>query len=111
MKKQDIMHFFDEHKTEIICLGVGIGIGAYAVYRHYLGPIFANEHGAIIRFKGSDAKKAAHDLMSVMNAPKDATTIAYTTGCNTTTEAIKTINQELTEVGDAEKILWWIEKF
>ena len=49
--------------------------------------------------------------MSVMNTPKDATTIAYTTGCNTTTEAIKTINQELTEVGDAEKILWWIEKF
>nr|DAT41146.1 MAG TPA: hypothetical protein [Caudoviricetes sp.] len=111
MKKQDIMHFFDEHKTEIICLGVGIGIGAYAVYRHYLGPICANEHGAIIRFKGSDAKKAAHDLVSVMNAPKDATTIAYTTGYNTTTEAIKTINQELTEVGDAEKILWWIEKF
>lgn len=32
MKKQDIMHFFDEHKTELICLGVGIGIGAYAVY-------------------------------------------------------------------------------
>lgn len=28
MKKQDIMHFFDEHKTELICLGVGIGIGA-----------------------------------------------------------------------------------
>lgn len=23
MKKQDIMHFFDEHKTELICLGVG----------------------------------------------------------------------------------------
>lgn len=35
MKKQDIMHFFDEHKTEIICLGVGIGIGAYAMYRHH----------------------------------------------------------------------------
>ena len=81
MKKQDIMHFFDEHKTELICLGVGIGIGAYAVYRHYLGPICANEHSAI------------------------------TTGCNTTTEAIKTINQKLAEVGDAEKILWWIEKF
>ena len=113
MKKQDIMHFFDEHKTELICLGVGIGIGigAYAMYKHRLGPICANEHCAIIKFKGSNAKKAAHDFVSVMNAPKDAKTIAYTAGYTTTTDAIKAINQDLAEVGDAEKILWWIEKF
>ena len=110
MKKQDIMHFFDEHKTEFICLGVGIGIGAYALYRHYFGPICANEHAAIIRFKGSDGKKAAHDLVSVMNAAKDDTTIAYTTGLKTVTEATKDINQCLANVEYAEKILWWIEK-
>ena len=111
MKKQDIMHFFDKHKTEFICLGVGIGIGAYALYKHYMGPICANSHTAIIRFKGSYAKKAAHDLVSVMNAPKDAASIAYTTGFKNITEATKEINQALAETGDAEKILWWIEKF
>jgi hypothetical protein len=111
MKKQDIMHFFDEHKTEFICLGVGIGIGAYALYRHYMGPICTNGHTAIIKFKGSDGKKAAHDLVSVMNAPKDAASSAYTTGFKTVTEATKEINQALAETGDAEKILWWIEKF
>ena len=111
MKKQDIMHFFDEHKTELICLGVGIGIGAYAMYRNYFGPICANNHAALIRFEGSDSKKAAHDLVRVMNAPKGSVSSAYTTGFETATEATQAINQALDEVGDAEKILWWIEKF
>ena len=111
MKKQDIMHFFDEHKTELICLGAGIGIGLYAMYWYHFGPIGTNGHTAIIRFKGSGSKKAAHDLVSVMNAPKDAVLSAYTTGFKTVTEATKEINQALAETGDAEKILWWIEKF
>lgn len=111
MKKQDIMHFFGEHKTEFICLGVGVGIGAYALYRHYFGPLFANEHSAIISFGGKYGKKAAHDFAEIMDAPKGAVSIAYTKGFKPTDEAVKQINKALTEVGDAEKILWWIEKY
>lgn len=61
MKKQDIMHFFDEHKTEIICLGVGIGIGAYAMYRHHFGPICQDVSHAVLKVSGK--KKLSRDCL------------------------------------------------
>lgn len=59
MKKQNIMHFFDEHKTELICLGVGIGIGAYAMYRHHFGPICQD---VVLEVGGKNQAKEAETL-------------------------------------------------
>lgn len=85
MKKQDIIHFFDEHKTELICLGVGIGIGAYAMYGHHFGPIRQDVTHVVLGFGGSCA---------VQQTPV----------------AKEAIEELLKEVGNDGHIMWWIEK-
>lgn len=111
MNKQDVKHFFEKHKTELICLGVGIGIGAYATYRHYFGPVIRDTTQVILSIGGKDQTKAAEQLLNWWNAPRDIKSAGGACGFQTTQEAIKDIQKTMNELGDAQKISWWIEKF
>lgn len=102
MKKQDIMHFFDEHKTELICLGVGIGIGAYAMYRHHFGPICQDVTHVVLEVGGKNQAKAAETLSGWWNAASGAIQPAPV--------AKEAIEGLLNEVGNDDSIMWWIEK-
>ena len=110
MKKQDIMHFFDEHKTELICLGVGIGIGAYAVYRHYFGPIHKDVTNVILEIGGKNQAKAAEALCGWWNAAKGMPSKGGSCAVQQTPAAKEAIEELLKEVGDDGHIMWWIEK-
>ena len=110
MKKQDITHFFDEHKTELICLGVGIGIGAYAVYRHYFGPIHKDVTNVILEIGGKNQAKAAKTLSGWWNAASGMTSKGGSCAVQQTPVAKEAIEELLKEVGNDGHIMWWIEK-
>lgn len=110
MKKQDIMHFFDEHKTEIICLGVGIGIGAYAVYRHYFGSIHKDVTNVILGVSGKNQAKAAEALSGWWDAASGMTSKGGSCAVQQTPAAKEAIEEVLNEVGNDGHIMWWIEK-
>lgn len=110
MKKQDIMHFFDEHKTELICLGVGIGIGAYAVYRHYFGPICQDVTHVVLEVGGKNHPKTAKELAGWWNAASGATGKGGSCAVQPTPVAKEAIEELLNEVGNDGRIMWWIEK-
>ena len=110
MKKQDIMHFFDEHKTELICLGVGIGIGAYAVYRHYFGPIHKDVTNVILEVSGKNQAKAAEALSGWWNAASGMTSKGGSCAVQPAPVAKEAIEGLLNEVGNDGHIMWWIEK-
>lgn len=110
MKKQDITHFFDEHKTEFICLGVGIGIGAYAVYRHYFGPITKDVSHAILEVSGKNQIKAVETLTGWWNAAEGMSSKGGACAVQEAPVAKEAIEELLKEVGNDEHIMWWIEK-
>lgn len=110
MKKQDIMHFFDEHKTEIICLGVGIGIGAYAMYRHHFGPICQDVTHVVLEVGGKNQAKAAEALTGWWNAASGATSKGGGCAIQPSPVAKEAIEGLLNEVGNDDSIMWWIEK-
>ena len=111
MNKQDVKHFFEKHKTKLICLGVGIGIGAYATYRHYFGPISQDTTHVVLSVGGKDQAKVAEGLLNWWNAPKNMKSAGGACGFQTTQEGLKNIQETVNELGDAKEILWWIEKF
>lgn len=110
MKKQDITHFFDEHKTELICLGVGIGIGAYAMYRHHFGPIFQDATHVVLSVGGKNQAKAAETLTGWWNAASGMPGKGGTCAVQQAPVAKKEIEELLKEVGNDGHIMWWIEK-
>lgn len=110
MKKQDIMHFFDEHKTELICLGVGIGIGAYAMYRHHFGPICQDATHVVLSVGGKNQAKAAEVLRGWWNAANGMTSKGGTCAVQKAPVAKEAIEELLKEVGNDGHIMWWIEK-
>lgn len=100
MKKQDIIHFFDKHKTELICLGVGIGIGAYAMYRYHFGLIHQDATRVVLGFGGKNHSKAANGMTSKGGS----------CAVRQTPVANEAIEELLKEVGNDGHIMWWIEK-
>lgn len=110
MKKQDIMHFFDEHKTELIRLGVGIGIGAYAVYRHYFGPICQDVTHVVLEVGGKNHSKKAKELAGWWNAASGMTSEGVSCAVQRTPLAKEEIEELLNGVGNDGHIMWWIEK-
>ena len=110
MKKQDIIHFFDEHKTELICLGVGIGIGAYAVYRHYFGPIHQDSTHVVLKFSGKNHSKAAKRFTGWWDSANGMTSKGVSCAIKPAPAAKEAIEELLNEVGNDENIMWWIEK-
>lgn len=110
MKKQDIMHFFDEHKTEIICLGVGIGIGAYAMYRHHFGPICQDVSHAVLKVSGKNQAKAAKRFTGWWDSANGMTSKGVSCAIKPAPVAKEAIEGLLNEVGNDENIMWWIEK-
>lgn len=110
MKKQDIMHFFDEHKTEFICLGVGIGIGAYALYRHYFGPICQDVTHVILETGGKNQAKGAKVLTEWWYSSKGMSSKGGRCALQETPAAKEAIEELLKEVGNDGHIQWWIEK-
>ena len=110
MKKQDIIHFFDEHKTELICLGDGIGIGAYAVYRHYFGPICQDVTHVVLGFGGKNHYKAAKTFSEWWNSTNGMPSKGVSFAVQQTPEAKEAIEELLKEIGNDGRIMWWIEK-
>ena len=110
MKKQDIMHFFDEHKTELICLGVGIGIGAYAMYRHHFGPICQNSSHVILEVCGKNHSKVAETLAGWWRSANGVPSKGGRCAVQPAPVAKEDIEGLLKEVGNDEHIMWWIEK-
>ena len=110
MKKQDIMHFFDEHKTELICLGVGIGIGAYAMYRHHFGPICQNSSHVILEVCGKNHSKVAETLAGWWSSANGVHSKGGRCAVQPAPVAKEDIEGLLKEVGNDEHIMWWIEK-
>ena len=110
MKKQDIMHFFDEHKTELICLGVGIGIGAYVMYRHHFGPICQDVSHAVLKVSGKNKAKAVETLTGWWNAAGDMPSKGGACAIQPAPVAKEDIEGLLNEVGNDEHVMWWIEK-
>ena len=109
MKKQDIMHFFDEHKTEFICLGVGIGIGAYALYRHYFGPIHKDFTNVVLSVSGKNKAKGAKALTDWWNSSNGMSSKGGYYALQETPSAKEAIEELLKEVGNDGHIKWWIE--
>lgn len=110
MKKQDIIHFFDEHKTELICLGVGIGIGAYAMYRHHFGPICQDVSHVVLEVGGENHSKTAKALTGWWNAAGDMPSKGGACAIQPAPVAKDAIEGLLKEAGNEERIMWWIEK-
>lgn len=110
MKKQDIIHFFDEHKTELICLGVGVGIGAYAMYRHHFGPICQDATHIILKFSGKNRSKAAKMFAGWWNSANGMTSKVVSCAIKPAPAAKEAIEEVLKEVGNDGHIMWWIEK-
>lgn len=110
MKKQDIIHFLDEHKTELICLGVGIGIGAYTMYRHHFGPIFQDVSHVVLEVGGENHSKTAKTLTGWWNAAGDMPSNGGACAIQPAPAAKEAIEELLNEVGNDGRIMWWIEK-
>lgn len=110
MKKQDIIHFFDEHKTELICLGVGIGIGAYAVYRHHFGPICQDITHVVLEVGGKNQAKEAETLSGWWSSANGMPSKGGACAIQPAPVAKEDIAGLLNEVGNDERIMWWIEK-
>lgn len=110
MKKQDIIHFFEEHKTELICLGVGIGIGAYAMYRHHFGPIFQNGSHVVLEIGGKNHSKVAETLSGWWSSANGMPSKGGRCAVQPAPVAKEDIEGLLNEVGNDEHIMWWIEK-
>ena len=110
MKKQDIMHFFDEHKTDLICLGVGIGIGAYAMYRHHFEPICQDVSHAVLKVSGKNQAKEVETLTEWWNAAGDTPSKDGARAIQPAPIAKEAIEGLLNEIGNDENIMWSIEK-
>ena len=99
--KKNVLDFCKKHGSECACICAGIGIGAYALSRHYFGSAFRDESKIILSVGGKYHKTVAKNIRDWLNASGDQTLIDGMCGVQSPVAALNEIDSWFTN--NAEK--------
>ena len=95
--KKNVLDFCKKHRSECACLCAGIGIGAYALYRHYFGSVFRDESTIILPVGGKNHEIVAKTIRDWWSASgPDKTVVDGMCGYQSPVAALNEIDSWLT---------------
>lgn len=98
--KKNILDFCKKHRSECACLCAGIGIGAYALYRHYFGSVCSDKSTIIFPVCGKDHETVAKTIIDWWSASADKPVVDGMCGFQSPVAAINDIDSWFTNNAD-----------